>query len=367
MNPAALEYLACPQCGSDVALEDSAGPEGGPPRQVVACTAGCGSYPVCNGVPRLLTELTASEPDPRDCQKETCRSFGAQWDLYQYGNTTWGVTVEERIDVVLHELQWSESDLPGKVILDAGCGNGTLSKALAQLGAIVVAVDLSPSVFRAQQHCPAPRVHYVQGNLFFPPLKQGVFDAIYSCGVFHHTPDTRRCFDALLPTLKQEDGSRYFIWLYSKRSPLFNMTVEPLMKLTRRMPSGLLGPVCRALAPPVEAGSRLLTMMRAAEYAPRNLKDRTVQLHDLLVPQFVHYHSFDEARQWAQQGGFQSVTRTRYVEPGWEPNAELDKRRHRAGAALDKYRTVCRPGFGMLCRRRDERPHNTAPAAAPHK
>jgi 2-polyprenyl-3-methyl-5-hydroxy-6-metoxy-1,4-benzoquinol methylase len=113
------------------------------------------------------------------------------------------ITVEERIDVVLHELDWRLDELEDKVILDAGCGNGTLSAGLAERGATVVALDLSESVLQADSRLAHPRLHFVQGDLFFPPLRQQVFDAIYSCGVFHHTPDTRRCFDALVRTLKR--------------------------------------------------------------------------------------------------------------------------------------------------------------------
>ena len=225
------------------------------------------------------------------------------------------MTVEERIRVVLHEMQWSEADLKGKLILDAGCGNGSLSKALAERGATVVAIDLSSSVFRAQQHYGSAGLHFVQGNLFFPPFKREVFDAIYSCGVFHHTPDTRRCFDALIPTLKHDQHARFFVWLYSKRCWLFNATVEPLMKLTRKMPSRLLVPMCRALAGPVEVSSRLLTSLHCVDYAPRNLKDRAVQLHDLLSPPFVSYHSYDEAQDGHSTGNFRASRgrRTRYL------------------------------------------------------
>ncbi|WP_218068189.1 class I SAM-dependent methyltransferase, partial [Candidatus Thiosymbion oneisti] len=273
-------------------------------------------------------------------QNSTGRSFSAQWNLYEYGNTTWGTTVPDRMQVVLHELDWTESDLSGKVILDAGCGNGTLSRALVDSGATVVGIDLSESVFRAQANCAAPNLHFVQGNLFFPPFRAGVFDAIYSCGVFHHTPDTRRCFDALVPVLKNDSQIRYFVRLYSKRSWLFNATVEQFMKLTRRMPSWLLVPACIGMAPIVEVGSRFATLLKTVEYAPRNLRDRAIQLHNLLSPAFVHYHRFEEAKSWAEAKGFQSIPKTTYSDPRCLHKNHI----------LQQYLTVCRPGFGMLCR-----------------
>lgn len=342
MNLEALQYLACPVCRSDLRLQD--GILNGSDVQAgrLDCVSGCRSYPIESGVPRLLPELSRRVSSPLEHQNSTKRSFTAQWNLYRYGNTTWGTTVSDRIQVALHELGWSRSDLSGKVILDAGCGNGTLSRALSELGATVVAIDLSKSVFRAKEHCAAPGLHFVQGNLFFPPLKTDVFDAIYSCGVFHHTPDTRRCFDALVATLKNAPHVRYFSWLYSKRSWLFNITVEQLMKVTRRMPSQMLIPMCGGLAPVVELGSRLATTSRVVRYAPRNLRDRAVQLHDLLSPAYVWYHTFEEAKRWAVESGFRRVEKTIYHA------SERDD--DRLARVLDRYRTVCRPGFGVLCR-----------------
>jgi len=342
MRASLTQYLACPICQGDLRLEPSEDSQSEVQRGELVCAAECGRYPIESGVPRLLPELVGRPAqNGQDIQRRTGRSFGAQWDMYQYGDTTWGVSVEERLQVVLHELGWKESDLEGKVIVDAGCGNGTLSHVLAEHGATVLALDLSDSVFRAAAHCSSPGLHFIQGNLFYPPFRHGIADAIYSCGVFHHTPDTRRCFDALVPALRPDQDARYFVWLYAKRSALFNASVEPLMKLTRRMPSWLLVPMCYAASPPVEFGSRLLTQCGVLEYAPRTFRDRAIQLHDLLSPSYVHYHSFEEAKRWAQESGFKQIKDLRYRADGGE-RAEI----------LDKYRTVCRPGFGMLCEAR---------------
>ena len=344
MRVEALEYLACPRCGAGLSVDDPVRAE----REIVAgrlaCSGDCGAYPIEDGVPRLLPELAGASLDATDGQAETGRAFGAQWKQFKYGGTTWGVTLEERLPVVLHELDWTRRQLAGKVILDAGCGNGTLSEGLASRGATVVALDLSDSVVRAHAHCRAPGLHFVQGNLFYPPLKPGAFDAIYSCGVFHHTPDTRRGFRAVAPALKKAADSRFFVWLYADRSALFNATVEQAMKLTRRMPEWLLVPLCHALAPVVETSSRLLTRLGVAAQAPRTLRDRAIQLQDLLSPRYVWYHEFDEARRWAIDLGFEQIAETAYEPRGDQPG-ELR-------ALLNKYRTVCRPGFGMLCRGR---------------
>ncbi len=348
MQERALELLGCPKCRSKLDLI-AAERSGGEIRDGrLACTAGCGDYLISLGVPRLLPELCrtpgepASDLESRELQDNARRSFGMEWRMYRYGDTTWGVTVDERIVVAAHELGWTERDLSGKVILDAGCGNGTLSAGLAELGAEVVGLDLSESVVRAHEHVGGPRMHFVQGNLFFPPLRSESFDAVYSCGVFHHTPDTRRCSDALVPLLKRNPESRYFVWLYARRSVLFNLTVEQLMKVTRRLPRWVLAPACFAAAPVVEGAARVLCWLRLHKDVPRSLTDRAVILHDLLSPQYVRYHTAEQCRTWAIQAGLGRTQQVLYrIDEDGQPGRK---------AVLEKYWRVCRPGFGILAR-----------------
>lgn len=342
MWPEALQYLACPHCHSELYLEDIEGASGHIEKGILHCSSGCGSYPVHNGVPQLLPELYQRSNSLRYRQKQTRHKFSSQWGMFRYGTTTWGTTTQERVVVALHELGWDKQELRGKIILDAGCGNGTLSKALDDLGAIVVATDLSGSVFRAQSYCGSDGIHFAQANLFYPPFKLRVFDAIYSCGVFHHTPSPKRCFHSLVPHLKTGADSRYFVWLYEKRAPVFNVTVEPLMKLTRRMPRRLLASFCLGIAPGVEMGSRVLCASGIGNNAPRSVRDRAVTLHDLLSPPYVSYHSFEEAKEWAQESSFRVISKCSYNTDG---HSEED-----TGMVLNKYVRLCRPGFGMLCR-----------------
>lgn len=338
----ALSFLACPICRDKLFLADYTGNDEDITSGIVGCQRGCGQYPIRDSVPVLLPEHCQKKYEPEELQKSTRDRFSAEWNMYRYGETTWGITVEERIPVVLYELGWSKEDIAGKVILDAGCGNGTLSHGLAKLGATVVAVDLSDGVFRARQHCRHENLHFVQANLYSPPFKPGVFDTIYSCGVFHHTPDTRKCFDALVHTLKNKKGARYFVWLYSKRSRLFNLTVEPLMKVTRRLPPQVLVPICYVIAPAIEFASRCLTALGLYNFGSRTLRDRAIQTHDLLAPTFVWYHSFDEAKQWACDAGFKKIRKTDYKSRQKVLTSGLKQ-------LLKKYRLICRPGFGILC------------------
>ena len=71
-------------------------------------------------------------------------------------------------------------DLRGARILDAGCGTGAMSAALAGRGAQVLAVDVAPSLLivaaRRLPEALVPRVSFVAGDMFDARL--GAFDAV---------------------------------------------------------------------------------------------------------------------------------------------------------------------------------------------
>lgn len=75
-------------------------------------------------------------------------------------------------------LSYLPSDLKGARVLDAGCGTGAMAQALAEKGADVVAVDLSPQLVEvARDRTPAnliARIRYEAGDMTSPAL--GDFD-----------------------------------------------------------------------------------------------------------------------------------------------------------------------------------------------
>lgn len=81
------------------------------------------------------------------------------------------------------------SDLTGWRILDAGCGAGAMSAALAGRGADVLGVDLSPELIRfAAETLPADlgagRVRFVAGDMLSP--EHGEFDAVMAMDSLIH-------------------------------------------------------------------------------------------------------------------------------------------------------------------------------------
>jgi ubiquinone/menaquinone biosynthesis C-methylase UbiE len=129
--------------------------------------------------------------------RRTRENFSREWDHHELGDKTCGIELDERVQrYFLDAVRIPTEELPGLLLLDAGCGNGTQSVAYAAIGLEVIALDFSSSLehgqrLRITRAAPGDdRVHFVQGDLQSPPLADASVDIIHSAGVLHATPDT---------------------------------------------------------------------------------------------------------------------------------------------------------------------------------
>jgi ubiquinone/menaquinone biosynthesis C-methylase UbiE/uncharacterized protein YbaR (Trm112 family) len=77
-------------------------------------------------------------------------------------------------------------------LLEAGCGTGRFTGLFAELGSMVVAVDMSrDSIVRNRVRWAgktASPVHYIHADLTHLPLQSDLFGAVAHCGVYEHIP-----------------------------------------------------------------------------------------------------------------------------------------------------------------------------------
>lgn len=104
-------------------------------------------------------------------------------------------------------------------LLEVGCGIGVDSIQLAKCGFDVTAVDLTESALQVAKEFAVRRgvdVNFQLGNAEGLDFADASFDAVYSFGVLHHTPDIEKAVAEVRRVLKP--GGTAYIMLYHRDS-----------------------------------------------------------------------------------------------------------------------------------------------------
>jgi ubiquinone/menaquinone biosynthesis C-methylase UbiE len=113
-------------------------------------------------------------------------------------------------------------DLNGKDVLEIGCGTGVHARLLAEAGARLTAVDLTPTAVELTKrrlelaHLDANVLEADAESLPFPDAS---FDFVWSWGVIHHSEHTGRVIDEIARVLRP--GGRLALMVYHRRSITF--------------------------------------------------------------------------------------------------------------------------------------------------
>jgi SAM-dependent methyltransferase len=336
MRESLLQYLACPQCGSDFALR-AAERDGDHVMSGALLCSGCGSeYAVRRGVPRFAVDVEAVE-------ERTADAFGYEWNRYS-----------ELADRYRQQfLDWIRPVEPAffedRVVLEGGCGKGRHTALAAGFGArAVVAVDLGNAVeaaFANTRHL--PNAHIVQADLKRPPVKR-TFDYAFSIGVLHHIPDPEAGFQALVSKLVP--GGAISAWVYGREGNgwIVHLVSPVRERLTSRMPHALLDAASALLTVPVFLASRFLyapTKGRLAgmklpygEYlsyiGPFPYREQRSIVFDHLVAPVAFYIARDEFAAWFRRAGLEAVRIDHHNANSWRGFARIPAHATVAAAAV---------------------------------
>lgn len=293
MHSSLLDLLVCPECREPLNVECDVAPASEIESGWLRCQQRH-SFPIVNGVPRFVQHQLDSD------QARTRDSFGYEWtQLYP----AHGHHAEERRaerDIFLEYTRTIPSEFRGRLVLDAGCGNGRYAKLANDWGARVVAVDISAAVEIAANNLAArPDVDVVSADLFKLPFRTDLFDIVYSVGVLHHTPDAAGAFRAIQRFVKPGGFFSVFVHgqgnrvLYGMNRLLRSWTATASYRTTWRF-SQVLTAVGRALEVVPFVGPMLYLMGRQVLFFSPDQHNN----FDHYSAGFTSFHRKDEVRSW---------------------------------------------------------------------
>ncbi len=216
----------------------------------------------------------------------------------------------------------------GARIVEFGCGPGRFLDVVKRKGGVAVGVELSSAVESARANfTDDPNVLVVQADLLNAPFRPGSFDAGYSIGVLHHTPNPGGGLQALAELVRPQGWIACSV--YPKNEFYDYRSVERARRLNHALNgffayraalfysyfSGyLISPIyCKAAAIP---GLRQLL-----EYLARNwmvvlcIPDRrwrVLDIFDAITPEIATTHTGEEVESWFKAAGCGNVHKTEW-------------------------------------------------------
>jgi 2-polyprenyl-3-methyl-5-hydroxy-6-metoxy-1,4-benzoquinol methylase len=244
----------------------------------------------------LMRHAIADNPCYRAMMEQTASSFNCQWERlpeneHLLSNPQFRATVP---DLVCKYTGLDAAWFPGKRVLDAGCGNGRFSWALAKLGADVTAFDLSVNgTANLRRECAASglSVRVFQHNVMEPLPLEGPFDLVWSYGVLHHTGNTYRGLQNIHPLVGK--GGYLFLMLYGEPRLGVVSDFEELNGYER-----------------LRRATRNRSFPEVIAFLEKEVGTNVHGWFDAISPTINDIYSFEEIEGWLLAAGFTDVHKT---------------------------------------------------------
>ncbi len=255
MRLSLLKHLVCVYCKGKLSAEAFVEKDGHIEEGVLRCMCKR-KYPIIKGVPRMLPDrwrwfmVVSHYPDflAKYNNKVTDATFKEKAELHKLANLNkfsrdtgnafgiqWHIFSKLYPEDEDNFFSWLKPIPPGffngKLVLDAGCGNGKHIYFSTKHGAETIGIDFSTAVdvaYALNKTC--EKAHIVQADIYNLPFRKETFDYVYSIGVVHHLHAPQLAFTTLLTLLKK--GCPINIWVYGRENNGFVVYfVTPLRRI----------------------------------------------------------------------------------------------------------------------------------------
>jgi ubiquinone/menaquinone biosynthesis C-methylase UbiE len=241
-----------------------------------------------------------------DLEKGTGKLFEALWAPYD--DTLFEDSVQlftRRLDLIDFDQSW----FAGKTVLDAGCGGGRNTIAMARLGtAEAQGIDLGAAgIANARERAARSNLantSFQQASILEIPFEDDKFDLVWCAGVMMITDDEDRALDELTRVLKP--GGMLYLLVYADEGMRW-----PLIETLR----------------PIAARLGQAEVERAMEASGMPANKRRTFLDDLFCPK-LDFYNWERLRRMLEKRGFGDVRR-------WPDQARLDHEQDLEAYRLD--------------------------------
>lgn len=238
-------------------------------------------------------------------------SFSFEWNTHHSTQLDQFRGDRSSEDQFVQKTGFSAVDLAGKLVLDAGVGAGRYTDVVSRWGADVVGVDLSYAVEASgNTFADMPNVWIAQADIGKLPFRPGSFDAIFSIGVLHHTPDTKTYFQKLVPLLKP--GGTIAVWVYPKEGDY--IIRERWIKFVNKIPPKIFYQWCRWFVPWAQRNLQnpwVGVLRRIFPFSNQGLgvENDILDTFDGYSPRYHGIHSPEEVEGWFREAGLVDICR----------------------------------------------------------
>lgn len=309
-------------------------------------------YPIYNGVPRMLTykcgvfeefKIKYSEQIAKDLnglvtpnlippkgELSVIKSFSKEWLEYDWNpDKYWKISSEMMFMSMKCMLDIENKPIKNKAVLEVGIGIGGIANYFSkEEKSELVGIDLGYAVDAAYRNFKGNIfLHIIQASAFRLPLKENLFDYVYSQGVLHHSSDPKLCFKNVSKMTKSK--GYFYVWLYNNTNEYRNV-IRSFIMIMEKIFRPLIWPLPSVVQDIVLVPFAFLYIVyqnfllrQDKKHVKYTWREAIHAARDRFTPRYAYRYSEEEISGWFEETGYKNLLRAserdfpRYLDPNF--------------------------------------------------